>query len=34
MKWTAFLGPLAKVCSVVLCRNGWSGRYDEITQEV
>ena len=34
LKWTPFLGPLAKVCGVVLCRNGWSERYDEITQEV
>ena len=34
LKWTPFLGPLAKVCSVVLYRNGWSERHDEVTQEV
>ncbi len=34
LKWTPYLGPLAKVCIVVLYRNGWSERYDEITQEV
>jgi len=34
LKWTPFLGPLAKVCSVVLDRDRWSQGYDEVTQEV
>jgi hypothetical protein len=34
LKWTPFSGPLAKVFGVVLYRNGWSDRDDEITQEV
>jgi len=34
VKWTPILGPLAKVFGVVLYRNRWSERYDEVTQEV